>query len=127
MRIVTNEDVKNATGYQIEQVFNFTADQAQKWLDREQKKIELYIADYAYGGMAQVNYYLGCAGKREIIKQAIIENVAFIIGSNGVDATRIVDKGTAYNTFAISPLAKKILEQNGLLNRSAAAWCNEDC
>lgn len=116
MAIITVEEVKNETGYDLAQMLGLTTpQQAQKWLNRIEREVLNYIGTYAFGGFEQVKWYLKDAVKKSQIKEAVLEQVIYLKANNFIDGNLISKVSTAKDTRTIAPLCHDILANAGLL------------
>lgn len=116
MAIITVEEIKNETGYDLAQMLSLTTpQQAQRWLNRVEREVLNYIGEFAYGGYEQVKWYLKDAIKKSVIKEAVLEQVIFLKENNFIDANLIAKQSVANDTRTIAPLCHSILANAGLL------------
>lgn len=115
MALITVEEIKNETGFDLSQLLSLSPQQADKWLARQEREIVNYIGKYAWGGVEQVKWYMKDAIKRSYIKEALMEQVIFLKQNNFVDSKAISKISVAQDTRDISPIAHDILANAGLL------------
>ena len=117
--LVSIADVKNELDIDLEKEFGKTSQHVDKWLGSQQREILNHIARYAYGGMVKVEAYLLRPQARQIIKQAILEQINFLAHNNFVEAKYVADMDVANKMRDIAPMAHEILLNAGLLYSGA--------
>lgn len=111
---VSVDDVKSKLGIDlIAQLGNDL--QANLFIARQQRKILNHITEYAYAGNAQVDLYLKCQDSKEIIIEAIIEQIDFVAYNQFVEPSRLMQRDKSDNAIALAPEAHRILLNSGLL------------
>ncbi len=117
--IISVEDVKNELDLDLTSELGEQAKQVDKWLMRVQRTILNYIAQFAYGGMRQVENLLQCSENVAVVREAIIEQIDFISSNNFVQTDKILNVGGQSVEPTIAPLAHQILANAGLLYAGA--------
>ena len=116
MAIITVEEIKNETGFDLAQMLGLeTPQQAERWLNRIEREVLSHIGKYAWGGIEQAKKYLTNAKYREVIKEALMEQIIFLQHNNFVDGNMIANATIAKDTLCIAPLCHDILLNAGLL------------
>ena len=113
--LVTYEDVKNKLGIDLSAELGLQPRETNEWLEEQQDNVKTYIAGYAYGGMAQVEKYLQCEEYAEVIRKAIVKQIAYLAANRWVEPDMLADSPGQELTPFIAPRAAKYLLSHGLL------------
>jgi hypothetical protein len=113
--LVTYEDVKNELGIDLASELGLQPREINVWLEEQQDNVKTYIAGYAYCGMQQVERYLQIPEYAEVIKKAILKQIAYLQANKWVEPDMLADKPGQELTPFIAPRAAKLLLAHGLL------------
>ena len=123
--LVTAEEIKNETGFDIARLDNMTGRALERWIERQENIILNFIRSHCYYGQQQLEYYLSFDNLKGYIKEAIIEQIDYICTTKN-DASKInaiSARAGSYNALAkekvtayvIAPQAEELLRSHGLL------------
>lgn len=117
--LVTAEDVKNELNIDLLKSLNAQPAYVDNWLKRVQRTILNFVAGYAYGGNEQVQRYLQSERNRQVFHEAIIEQIEYLARNKFMQPLNLMTVRGEYAAPSISPIAKDILENAGLLYAGA--------
>lgn len=123
--LVSVEEIKNETGFDIARLYNLTGRPLERWIERQENIILNFIRSHCYYGQRQLEYYFGFDNLKEAIRQAVIEQIDYVCTTKN-DASKInavSARAGSYNAldkqrvtaYVIAPQAEEILRSHGLL------------
>lgn len=123
--LITAEEIRNETGHDIARLYNITGRPLERWIERQENIIFNFIRSHCYYGQRQLEMYLSFDNLKEVIKQAIMEQIDYVCATKN-DASKInavSARAGSYNAldksrviaYVIAPQAEEILRTHGLL------------
>lgn len=113
--LITYEDIKNVLAVDLVKDLGKQPSQVNRWIKRQQDTIINLIGQYHFQGILGVERLLENPRNLQVVKDAIIEHIDYLAQNNYVIPDKTMDRGISYPNWFVAPLARQMLENEGLL------------